>query len=113
MKVIPEWQGPILILRLQGALTMQNSDGLVAQFKTHLTSTCQACVFALAELELIDSSGVGALVTCFNEARRRSIPLRLAAVRGQPQMTLKVARTEPFLPVFDTVAQAVAAGATA
>lgn len=111
MKVTPEWQGRVLVMRLQGALTMQNSDGLVAQFKSQLTSTCKACVFALQGLELIDSSGVGALVTCFNEAHRRGLPLRLAAVRGQPHLTLKVARTEPFLPVFETVEQAVAAGA--
>jgi len=113
MKVKPEWQGRQLVLRLQGALTMQNSDGLVAQFKAQLTPSCQACIMDLQELELIDSSGVGALVTCFNEARRCSLPLRLAAVRGQPQITLKVARTEAFLPVYDTVAQAVAAGASA
>ena len=108
MKIVTEWRGQILILHVQGSLTGQNSDGLVAQFRTCLTSSCQACILSLQDLSVIDSSGVGALVTCLNESRTRKIPLRLAAVQGQPRMAIKVARAESFLPLFDTVEQALA-----
>lgn len=108
MKVDAEWRGQDLILRLRGALTMQNSNALVAQLQSHLKPQCRRCVLDAAALEQLDSSGVGAIVTCLNQARQGNWSLRVAGLTGRPLQAVQVAKADRFLALFPDVDAALA-----
>ena len=107
MKTEAEWINEILVLRLRGALTMQNSDGLVAQLKAHLKAPCRGCVLDATGLDQMDSSGVGGLMTCLSVARENKIEIRLAGLTGRPLQSLQVARADRYLSLHPTTASAI------
>ena len=107
MKTEAEWIDKLLVLRLRGALTMENSDGLVAQFKAHLKSPCRGCVLDASGLEQLDSSGVGGLMTCLSVARENKVELRIASLTGRPLQTLQVARADQYLSLHPTLPSAI------
>lgn len=107
MKTEAEWINNVLVLRLRGALTMQNSDGLVAQLKAHLKTPCRGCVLDASGLEQLDSSGVGGLMTCLSVAREHKVELHLSGLTGRPLQSLQVARADRYLPLHPTVPSAI------
>ena len=105
-----ETSGGFSIVRLSGSLTIGNSDGLISRFTDwldhqHPTRT----VFDLSQLEMLDSCGIGSLVSCLHHARKRGGEIRLAGACGRPQMALHVAQVDRLFPQAATVEEALAA----
>ena len=109
MKVDVEWRGSDLVLHITGALLAQNSDGLVAQLRGNLTPACRRCVLEVAGLTQLDSSGVGALVTCHNLAREIPVAIALAGLSGRALQAIQVAKADRFMALHPSVEAALAA----
>ena len=103
--------GNLGILTLGGELTHENSDGLVSRFRMwHLREPSQRYIVDLARITLIDSSGVGALVTCLHHVRGSGSDLCLAGATGKARMVLDITNLDRVFKVYDSVEQARTAG---
>ncbi len=109
MKVDVEKQGSDLILHLNGVLLAQNSDSVVAQLRAELRPSVRRCVLDATGLVQLDSSGVGALVTCINLAKELKVPLSIAGLNGRALQAIQIAKADRFMPLFPDVAAALAA----
>ncbi len=61
-----------------------------------------------SRLLYLDSSGLGALLSCLREAVKKGGDLRLAAVTSSVSMVLELTRTDKVFSTFESVSQAVA-----
>ena len=97
----------ITVLALKGHLDALNAphlkretEGLVSQARTQV-------VFDMSELELIDSSGVGAIVSLFKQVRTHHGDVKIAALQGQPREIFKLLRLDRAFDLADDVTTAV------
>lgn len=86
--------GPETLLRIEGTLDAASApdlrptlDALVAEGRT-------AIVVDLAMLELIDSSGVGVIVSLYKRVKALGGDVRIVGVRDQPLAILKLLRMD-------------------
>jgi anti-sigma B factor antagonist len=85
-------------LRIEGTLDAVTApelrpalDGLVAEKK-------QKIVIDLSSLRLIDSSGVGVLVSLFKRVRANGGDVRIVGVRDQPRAIFRLLRLDRVFP---------------
>ena len=64
-------------------------------------------VFDCTELSLIDSSGVGTLVSVVRYTRAKNGTVSVANLRDQPKEVFRILNLDRAIPVFDSVDQAV------
>jgi len=100
----------ISLVQLSGTLTSTNSNGLVAQFTAWLDRHAPArCVFELSKLEMMDSSGIGSIVTCLHKVKKLGGELCLAAAQGKTATVLAIARLDLIFKLYPTVDDAIQA----
>lgn len=81
--------------RVTGALTAENSDGLVSQLRAHFHQhKPKRYVVDLSAVSQLDSAGIGALVSCLHHVRSAGAHMQLAGVSGRVLMTLQIARAD-------------------
>lgn len=105
-----ERSGVCVIIHVAGELDYGTADLLRAQAVTEARALpCPLLVLDLGDVGFCDSSGLGALVGIAKAVRAEGGALALAGVT--PRCRLLLARTglAGFLPVWDSVAEAVAA----
>lgn len=73
------------ILSLQGHLNALNAEQLRSVINDMVLSKRKFIVIDLSSLELIDSSGVGALVSLFKRIQNIDGRLKIAGLNGQPR----------------------------
>lgn len=74
-------------------------DELVANRRTKV-------VFDLRDLTLIDSSGVGAIVSLFKRVRMLGGDVKIACLANQPKEIFRLLRLDRAFDLFDTVDEA-------
>ena len=100
----------ISVVQLSGTLTSANSNSLTAQFGAWLDRKNPVkCVLDLSKLEILDSSGIGSMVSCLHKAKKLEGELCLAAAQGRTATVLAIARLDLIFKTFPTVDAAVAA----
>ena len=100
-----DWQqaGTWTVARIAGALTADNSDGLLSQLRAHFHQhKPEGYVFDLGGVDLLDSVGIGSLVACLHHVRKAGGDLRLAAAGGKVLMALKLARADHVFQLHPT-----------
>lgn len=100
--------GNVTIFALRGNLDAVTAPTLKAEIETLMNERKVNVVFDLAGLELIDSSGVGAIVSLFKRVRTQQGDVKLAALGGQPAEIFKLLRLDKAFDIFDKVEEAVA-----
>jgi len=108
MKVTAEKRTNILVMHVSGSVTMDNSGGLVAQFKSHLAPDCRACILELSDLQMLDSSGIGALALCVDAASASGVKLLVSGLGGRALQAVQLAKADRFLKLYPDVDSAVA-----
>lgn len=96
----------IVILTVKGVLDALSApelrptiDEIVAKRKQHI-------IFNLAELTLIDSSGVGAIVSLFKRVRMIGGDVKIAALANQPKEIFRLLRLDRAFEIYDNVEDA-------
>lgn len=103
--------GAATVLYLRGSLDALTVAVFKAQIEQLVAERCALAVVDLAGVTLIDSSGVGGIVTLFKRQRALGRELRVTGLTGQPQQIFKLLRLERALDVHATVEAAVAGSA--
>jgi anti-sigma B factor antagonist len=101
-------QDDVVVLTLKGNLDALTApelrptiDELVASRKIHV-------VFNLKNLTLIDSSGVGAIVSLFKRVRMLGGDVKIACLANQPKEIFRLLRLDRAFELYETVEEAQA-----
>lgn len=101
-----------VVVRLHGPLTAENSDSLVARVRScQQQQPSRRYILDASAMTMIDSSGIGSLVTCRQHLRQTQSDLCLAGLQGRALWALKIARADQILSLHADVAEARAAPA--
>jgi len=101
-----EKNGEVDVIRVRGTLDTLTAASLKREVEPMLSAVPPRMVFDLSGVELVDSSGVGALVGLFKRVRALRGDLRIAALRGQPRQIFSLLRLDRVFGVEDTVQEA-------
>lgn len=100
-------QGDVTVFSLKGNLDALTAPSLKKEIESLLAARKINVVFDLAGLELIDSSGVGAIVSLFKRVRTLQGDVKIARLTGQPAEIFKLLRLDKAFEIFDTIDVAV------
>ena len=100
-------EGDIIVFALEGNLDALTAPDLKSEIEGLMTARKVHVVFDLDKLDLIDSSGVGAIVSLFKRVRTVQGDVKIARLRGQPSEIFKLLRLDRAFELFETVEQAV------
>jgi anti-sigma B factor antagonist len=84
------------ILRIEGALDAVSAPEMRPVIQSVEIARPPMVTVDLSSLRLIDSSGVGALVSLYKRLREEGASLRAVGVRGQPLAIFKLLRLDSF-----------------
>ena len=101
-------QEDVTVFSLKGNLDALTAPSLKKEIEALLAARKIHVVFDLHALELIDSSGVGAIVSLFKRVRTLQGDVKIARLEGQPAEIFKLLRLDRAFEIFDAVEAAVA-----
>lgn len=99
-------QNEARVLKLQGTLNLQNVAEWKSQIDEILQGTCRIVVLDMEELEEIDSSGIGAIVSLLKRMRTQKRDVRIYRLRGTVQKLFQMLRLDKSMEVFDDLSKA-------
>jgi anti-anti-sigma factor len=111
MELVTDQVGQAGVLHVQGRLTMAAAGELKAAVDREVAAGRSLVVVDLAGTTFLDSSGLGALVGGLRSARAAGGDLRIAGVGAQVRTVLELTTMDRVLRPYDTVEDAVGAGA--
>jgi anti-sigma B factor antagonist len=97
----------VTIIALQGSLDAMTAAPLKKEIEALIAARKVKVIFDLAQLDLIDSSGVGAIVSMFKRVRTMSGDVKIVGLVGQPAEIFKLLRLDRAFEIFDTSDQAL------
>lgn len=104
-------RGQVVIESLSGRVDMTTVDDEQARLRARLAGLpdLERLILRMADVEFIDSSGVGLLVVLQRDLQAAGARLVLAEVPAQARMALRLTRLEWLLPAFGSLEEALAA----
>lgn len=100
-------RGDVTIFSLKGNLDALTAPSLKKEIEALLAARRVNVVFDLNGLELIDSSGVGAIVSLFKRVRTLQGDVKIARLTGQPAEIFKLLRLDRAFEIFEKIDDAV------
>lgn len=97
----------VTVFALKGDLDALTAPDLKAEIDQLLAARRIKVVFQLKELTLIDSSGVGAIVSLFKRVRTLRGDVKIVQLQGQPAEIFKLLRLDRAFEIFETVDGAI------
>ena len=98
--------GDVEILTLKGNLDALTAPELRPTIDELVASRKIKVVFNLGELTLIDSSGVGAIVSLFKRVRMLGGDVKIACLANQPKEIFRLLRLDRAFDLFESVEEA-------
>ena len=98
-----EKSGDVDVVRVRGTLDTLTAGALKREVEPMFAAARPRLVLDLSGVDLVDSSGVGALVGLFKRVRALHGDLRVASLRGQPRQIFGLLRLEQAFGIEETV----------
>ncbi len=95
------------ILKISGDVNIRTAPRLHDQTRKMTAAAPKRIIVDLEEVEYMDSSGVGVLVTSMKHANQANIPFGLAHVNERVHSILKLTRLTSIFQIFPDVASAI------
>jgi len=102
----PESTESQLVLRLNGKLSLETVNSFITQLRPEPSPVL---ILDMGGVTFLDSAGVGALVQLFVHRKSASKKFALAALTPQGFAVMQVSGLVKLLPIYQTVAEALAA----
>ena len=103
-----EFRDSVVVLSLSGHLDALTSKDMERVSRSLRSTGVRKLVMDLKHLSLIDSVGMGKIVSLLNYARTSKGGLRVANLRQQPKVVFDVLNLNRRIKVYDSVDKAVA-----
>src|SRR5689334_4505343 len=100
-------RGDVTVLRVRGNLDANSAPALKDEVVAIGDSGAKKAVVDLSQLALIDSSGVGVLISLFKRLRAAGGQVCFAGVTAQPKEVFRLLRLDRSLDLFATVDEAL------
>ncbi len=97
----------ILVLALRGNLDANTAGALKDEVVAMSQARISRVVVDLSPLTLVDSTGVGVLISLFKRARGNEGHVYFAGINGQPREIFRLLRLDRSLDTFPSVAEAL------
>ena len=102
-----ETRGNVVILTVKGRLDAQTGGILTPIVTEMVDSKITNIVFDLQDVTLIDSSGVGAIVSVYKMTKSRSGDTKISGLNAQPLEVFNLLKLDKVIHMFSSVEQAV------
>lgn len=109
MRLKESVQDGVDVFTLQGEIDFHFAPVLRAMLQAKLKSSCAALVLDFAEVDFIDSRGIAAILEYVRDCANHGGIIALAALSANVKPIIDTVRLDTVMPVFATVAEAVAA----
>jgi len=107
MKLIKNEQNGVLVITIDGRIDGENPS--VFKMRVHKWLKYNSnLIIDCSQLSYIDSSGLGALLSCLRQAVKNGGDLRLAAIPTSVSMVFELTRTDKVFSIFGSVSKALA-----
>jgi anti-sigma B factor antagonist len=100
-------QEGVLVIGVQGSLDAMTAAGFKPEVVAVADAGHRKVVVDLAALTLIDSTGVGVLISLFKRVRAQNGNVYFAGLGGQPKEVFRLLRLDRSLDLFPSVGEAV------
>lgn len=107
MEIVVREEGPVAALSLKGRLDLASGAGLKDQVKKMLDKEKSLLHLNLAEVDFINSSGLGVLVSIMKEVRLRKGRLTLSDLAAYVQEIFEITQLSNIFEIFKTEAEAL------
>ena len=101
-----EERSDVILLSLKGNLDALTANDLRPTIDELVASHKIRVIFDLKELTLIDSSGVGAIVSLFKRVRMLGGDVKIARLANQPKEIFRLLRLDRAFDLFETIEDA-------
>lgn len=108
LRVNIEHRGPVAVVKLTGAAQMDNTNFLRDQLVDIVDEKTPQLVLDLADLDFINSLGLGAIIAAYLRCRRHNGAVKVVAPKPAIQEILAVTKLTSLFPVLPTVDEAIA-----
>ncbi|MFN0072580.1 MAG: STAS domain-containing protein [Chloroflexota bacterium] len=95
------------VIRVEGRLDLYAADTLRGEVQQHVTGGRANLILDLAQVDFIDSSGLGAIVGALKSVRKCGGMLRIAALQAQAQEVMRLTTLDRVIPTFGSVEDAL------
>jgi anti-sigma B factor antagonist len=99
MKYVRTNQGDTAVLSIEGELDAFTAPELRPLLEAIASEQVRKVVVDLTELSLVDSSGVGAIVSLYKRVRANEGELRIRGLNGQPLAIFKLLNLDRVFPL--------------
>lgn len=107
MKIEHETREGVIVVNLHGRLDALSEDYLRNSFNLWLVDNTNF-IFNCEKLEFIDSSGLGAFISCLRRAMENNGDVLLAALNPRTRMIFEITRAQNIFSIYPTVNEALA-----
>jgi len=106
MEIVDEIIGKVTVLTLKGRLDSTSATGLQDKVKACAKNGRIHLVVDLAEVDFVDSSGLGSLVACLRSVNKLGGDIRIAALQDRVRAVFELIRLHHIFEIFDGAAMA-------
>jgi len=96
-------QNDIVVLTLKGNLDALTASDLRPTIDELVSNRKKKVIFNLKDLVLIDSSGVGAMVSLFKRIRQLGGDVKIACLTNQPKEIFRLLNLDKAFNIFDSI----------
>jgi len=97
----------VVVLEIKGRLDAVAAPELRPTIDKLVGEKRKWVIFDLAELQMIDSSGVGAIVSLFKRLRMIGGDVKIARLTGQPKEIFRLLRLDRAFDLYETLEAAI------
>lgn len=108
MELEEERRGPITVIRLSGRLDLFHAKSLQQKVQELLEADRQKVIIDFADVDYIDSSGVGALLHVYSSARSGAFEIRFANLQRPVAHVIELTKLTDYFPLSENVESAEA-----
>ncbi|HQL10318.1 STAS domain-containing protein [Oligosphaera ethanolica] len=108
MEITQNNQNGVQVIEVKGRLTADCAE-TYKQTLTDVVAQNNRLVIDLAQLEYIDSTGLGAMVYILQQTLDNGGELKLARLQGKSRIVFDITKAYKIFDIFDTVEEAAAA----
>lgn len=102
-------EGGIGVIDVHGVLTSDAEEKLMTAYQAASSEEQPAVIFNFTDMEYINSSGIGLLITILIRAKRNGHKLVACGLKEHFRQIFLLTRLEEAMPVFDTEDEALKA----
>ncbi|OIP91574.1 MAG: hypothetical protein AUK55_10910 [Syntrophobacteraceae bacterium CG2_30_61_12] len=101
MLITDEKIGDVVVLKLKGRLDASSAPKLKEQVKSLIGNDRHELVIDFAEVDFIDSSGLGVLVSSHRSVNRAGGDIRLSALQDRVRAVVELTRLHYVFEIFE------------